>query len=212
MARREKIIMFGGGGHARVLIEILRLNEEYEVVGILDPILEAGIDILGIPVLGTDDMIAKLRRKGIQHACIGVGTVRTNTIRRTLYEKAREAGFNLPTVVHPRAIVSESAQLSEGVQVMAGAVIQRGVLIGENTIVNTGAIIDHDCNIGKHVHICPGVIISGGCMIGDDVFIGAGATIIHAITIGKASTIGAGSVVIKNISPGETVKGISARG
>jgi UDP-perosamine 4-acetyltransferase len=206
----EKILLIGGGGHVRVLIDLIKKSEQYEIAGILDPQHKVGEKILGISVLGNDDLLPELFEKGIKNACIGVGSVKDNSKRKMIYENVKHIGCKVPTLIHPKAIVSDNINISEGVQIMAGAIIQTGSFIGENTIVNTGAIIDHDCSIGKHVHICPGVVISGGCKIGSGVFIGAGATVIHSIKIGKNSIVSASALVINDVDEKAIVKGVPA--
>jgi sugar O-acyltransferase (sialic acid O-acetyltransferase NeuD family) len=202
----DKIVLVGGGGHARVLIELIRSMGRYEIIGVLDSKLKIGLSILGISVLGKDNLLSDLYNKGVKNACIGVGSVNKNDKRKRLYEKVRKIGFNVPELVHPQSIVSNESKISEGVQVMAGAIIQTHTILNPNTIINTGAIVEHDCIIGKHVHICPGVVISGGCIIGDAAFIGAGATVIQGVKIGREALIGAGSVVVRDVPDGAVVK------
>ncbi|GBD95689.1 MAG TPA: acetyltransferase [Nitrospirae bacterium] len=208
MEGREKIILLGGGGHSKVLAELIRLSGKYEIMGILDSELEAGATICGITVLGNDELLPGLNVNGIKNACIAVGSVKDNRKRKKLYELVRSSGFYVPYLIHPQAIVSQTdTDISEGVQIMAGAIVQAGSIIGENTIINTGAIVEHDCTIGKNVHICPGAVVCGGSTIGDNSFIGAGATVIQGIEIGKDTVVGAGALVHKNLTEGVLVKG-----
>jgi sugar O-acyltransferase (sialic acid O-acetyltransferase NeuD family) len=207
----KKIVILGGGGHARVLIDLIKMSTQYEIVGILDPQLNSGINISGIPVMGNDDLLYDLcNKKGIRDVCIGVGSTKDNTKRRLLYQHVKQLGLSIPCLIHIKATVSVESKISEGVQVMAGAIIQTGSLIGENAIINTSAIIEHDCEIGKHVHICSGAVISGGVIIGDSAFIGAGATIIQGIKIGSNSVVAAGAVVVNDVGDGLKVKGVPA--
>lgn len=207
----ERIIILGSGGHARVLISLIRAAARYEISGILDPGLQREAMVLGISVLGGDDLLSRLIKEGITLACIGVGSVGDNSKRIRLYKTVKEIGFSVPCMIHPQAIVKENeVNLSEGVQVMAGAIIQTGSIVGENTIINTGGIIEHDCMIGKNVHICPGAVISGGVTIGDNTFVGAGAAIIQGIKIGNNSVVAAGAVVINDVGDGIKVKGVPA--
>lgn len=208
---KEKIILLGAGGHAKVLIELIHLAGEYEIAGILDNRLEAGSVISGISVLGNDEMLAEIFAKKITNACIGVGSIKDTLTRTSLFKKLKGAGFSVPSLIHPDAHVSESAKLAEGVQIMMNSVLQAGCSIGENTIVNTGAIIEHDCTVGKDVHVCPGAVISGTCNIKEGTFIGAGSTVINNINIGKDVTIAAGSVVVSDIADKAAVKGAPAR-
>lgn len=207
----EKIVLLGGGGHAKVIIDLINACGSYEIAGIVDGQLVAGISVSGVSVLGDDRILSELYGKGLKNACIAVGSVKDNSKRKALYEKIKYAGFSIPVLVHPSAIISGKLQIHEGVQIMAGAIVQTDSSIGENTIVNTGSIVEHDCTIGNHVHICPGVTISGGVSIGDNAFVGVGATIIHGIKIGEGVLIGAGSVVVNDVSDGMTVMGVPAR-
>ncbi len=207
----KKLIIIGGGGHARVLIDLIKISGQFEIIGVLDSKTELDSPDPGISVLGNDDLLPELYSEGIKNACIAIGSIKENSKRRILYEKVKQLGFAVPFLVHPGAIVSENVKLSEAIQIMAGAIIQAGTKIGENTIINTGAIVDHDCKIGRHVHVGPGVVMSGGVTVNDDSFIGAGSTIIQGIKIGKGVTIAAGSVVVRDVSDGYMVKGVPAR-
>ena len=207
----DEIILLGGGGHAKVLIDLINASGQFEISGILDTQLEVGTKVLNIPVIGDDDLLSGLYNKGIKNVCIAVGSVKDTTRRRMLFDKVKQIGFLVPYLLHPQAIiVSRNVHFSEGVQIMAGVTVQTGSLFKENTIINTGAIIEHDCSIGSHVHICSGVVISGGCTVGDGTFIGAGATVMQGINIGKCVTVAAGAVVVKDVPESSMVKGVPA--
>jgi len=208
---RDKIIFLGGGGHAKVLIELINNSGKLEIIGVLDSEKKKGTKVLNVYILGTDNLLGELYSKGIRNVCIAVGSIKENDKRKMLYDKVKQMGFLIPSLIHPRAFVSDFLNISEGVQIMAGAIVQTGAVIGENTIVNTGAVIEHDCIIGKNVHICPGSVICGGTVIGDNSFIGAGTTVIQGIKIDKNVIIGAGSVVIKDVPAGVIVTGVPVK-
>ncbi len=210
-ANKDRIILFGGGGHAKVLIDLILLGNEYEIMGILDYQLKPGTRVLDMPVLGDDSRISELSVGNSVNACIGIGGVKDTLKRKALFEKIRGLGVLIPALIHPAATVSGSASIFGGVQVMAGAIIQPDSVIQENTIINTGAIIDHDCSIGSHIHVCPGAVISGGCSIGDGAFIGTGASIINGINIGKNALVAAGSIVINDVPDNAEVMGAPAK-
>jgi len=207
----QQILILGGGGHARVLIDLIRSAGEYDISGILDTRFEATALISGIPVLGKDDLLPELYANGARHVCIGIGSIGDNSKRAKLYETVKHIGFSIPPLVHTQAIVSKQSKIAEGAQVMAGAIIQTDSLIDENTIINTGAIVEHDCRIGKHVHVCPGVVISGSVTIDDSAFIGVGATIIQGAKIGGNAIVAAGAVVISDVPDNSKVMGVPAR-
>jgi UDP-perosamine 4-acetyltransferase len=211
MEKRKKLVIIGGGGHSRVLIDLIQECGDYEIVGILDLQLKAGASVLGVPILGGDDLLSQVYAEGVKNACIGVGSTKDTSKRRILYEKVKRMGFFVLTLIHPRTIISKSSQIAEGVQIMAGAVVQAGVKISENTIINTSAIIEHDCDIGKNVHICPGAVVAGGVKVSDSALIGANATIKQGIRIGESAVVGAGAVVVKDVPASVIVKGVPAR-
>jgi UDP-perosamine 4-acetyltransferase len=207
----KNIVFLGGGGHAKVLIDLVMIIGEYEIIGILDTKLEKGSKVSDVPVLGGDSLLADIFDNNVRTACIAVGSARDSSIRCRLYDEATRMDFEILSLVHPNSFVSGTSTIADGVQVMAGATIQTNTFIGENSIINTGAIIDHDCVVGRHVHICPGVVIAGGVTIGNNSFIGPGATVVQGINIGNNSVVGAGAAVIKDVPDGIKVKGVSAK-
>lgn len=205
-----RIIVLGAGGHAKVLIDSL-LASSAVIAGIVDPDPAlAGTTILGVPVLGGDDVFGEFPPSEVR-LVNGLGSVGLPVKRQQLFERFKELGHSFASVVHPSAVVAPDVEIGEGAQIMAGVVIQPGCRIGANVIINTRASVDHDCVIGDHVHIAPGVTLSGGVVIGKDAHIGTGATLIQGVTIGYGSIIGAGSVVIKDVPTGVTVVGVPGR-
>ncbi len=206
------VVGFGAGGHAKVVIEILRSMQEYEIAGLLDTRKELwGTIVLGVKVLGDDSMMAELKQRGIDHAFIGVGTVGDAEARRLLYEKVSGFGFKIVPAIHVAASVSSTAKIGDGPTIMAGAIINADAMIGNNVIVNTGAIIEHDCVIGDHAHIATGARLAGGVHVGRGSHIGIGAVIRQEIRIGAGSIVGAGAVVVRDVRDATTVIGVPAR-
>jgi len=189
-------MIMGAGGHAKVLVDALNKLDR-AILGILDPSHSMSA-VLGIPVLGGDEELERYPPDQVD-LINGLGSFKTVSSREQLFNKFKDRGYNFSSVIHPNAILSESCCLGEGVQILAGAIIQVGVKLGQNVIVNTGALVDHDCHIGEHCHIAPGVALSGNVKVGDKTHIGMGAAIIQGIEIGEECLIGAGSVVIRSI-------------
>lgn len=204
----KPVIIIGDGGHASVLVETL-LIQQREIIGYTAPSKEK--EFFDLPYLGTDDMIADNYNPNEVELVLGLGTVTTSNVGKSIFLHFKSLAFSFANVIHPTAIISPTTQIGEGAQIMAGTILQANVSIEDNTIINTGSIIDHDCLIGKHAHIAPGSTLSGGVQIGDGCHIGVGTSIIQGITIGHETTIGAGSVVVKDIGSGKTAYGVPAK-
>lgn len=202
------LIILGAGGHAKVLIDALGTAA---IIGLTDrDPAKAGLRVLGVPVIGTDDALVQYAA-GTVELVNGLGTVRAGSQRQALFTRYQSKGYRFATVVHRAAVIAREVVLGEGAQVMAGAILQPGCEIGENTLINTRAAVDHDCRIGRHVHIAPAAILSGGVEVEDLAHIGAGATVIQGIRIGAGSTVGAGAVVVRDVRAGVTVLGVPAK-
>ncbi len=204
-------IFLGAGGHARVLIEALRASGFSGRGVLLDPDRSLwGKERFGLPVLGGDERIGKLAEGGEATFVVAVGSVGATDLRRRLYALGRSFALEPMRIVHPSAIVSPSAHLGAGVQLLAGSIVNAAAVIGENVIVNTGAIVEHDCRIGDHVHIATGARLASTVEVGAGAHVGAGATIRQEIRIGPGAIVGAGAVVVKDVPAETTVVGVPA--
>lgn len=205
------LIMLGAGGHARVL-HALAIAADHPVMGVCDPELVAKGEAHwnGIPVLGGDEAL-----QGIDPASTGlingIGQLVGSQLRERIYTRMRSAGFHFPPLIHPSAWVAPDVTLDDGVQVMAGAIVQPGCSIGSNTILNTRAGVDHDCIIGAHVHVAPGATLCGGVQVDDGAFIAAGAVLIQSLHIGARAIVGAGSILTRSLPEGQTCIGAANR-
>lgn len=207
MREKRPIIIIGNGGHAKVLTEILLLNNE-NIIGFTTPQEED--NLFGLKYLGDDLTIFHHLPSNVL-LVNGIGSTYSTFFRQKIYQTYSSAGYMFAQVIHPSAIVSAYSFLGEGVQVMARAVIQPFVQIADNTIVNTVASIDHDSIIGAHCHIAPGSILSGNVQIGHSTHIGTRSTIIQGVKIGKQVLVGAGSLVLKDVNDCTTVYGTPAK-
>ena len=196
----KPVIIVGTGGHAKVVADMLKLSNR-EILGFVDPKMDAELDFCGKKVLGDDSVISQYPHNEIELAN-GIGSLPGKKNRWKLADKMRMQGYSFATIVHPSSIIAPDVFLGEGVQVMAGVVIQSSVKIGKDSIINTGAIVDHDCNILKNCHLSPGVVCSGGVLIGENTHVGTGSIVIECISIGKNSIIAASSVVYRDVPDG----------
>lgn len=208
---KKKIVLVGAGGHAKVVATVIAASKKYQLAGATDAQPHASAAVRsGLKILGSDAALPGLLKKGVSAAAVGVGSISDTSARKILRGKLEKLGFLLPSLVHPQAIVSASAQVESAVQVMAGCVIQCGVWLSKGCVINTGAVIEHDCLIGLDAFIAPGAVIGGECEIGEGAFIGIGAVVIQGVRIGAGSIIGAGAVVLKDVPAGKTAFGVPA--
>ena len=207
----KTLLLAGAGGHAKVVADAARLSG-WRVVGAVDPNPSgAGAKLSGLKILGADADLPRLRRAGTKAAAIGLGSVRDTGPRRRVRLALTAAGFELPAIVHPSAVVAASAELGAGAQVLARAVLNPGARVGAGAVVNTGAIVEHDATLGDDAFVGPGAVIGGQAVIGDGAFIGLGARILQGVKIGAAAVVGIGAVVLRDVPPGIVVAGVPAK-
>ncbi len=211
--RGYDLFLLGGGGHARMLLDVVALTQPTWTVAILDR-QEAlwNTAVLGAPVLGGDDLLDEIREQvpGVRFA-VGLGGTRDNEPRRRLFELGLKCGLTPLNLIHPSPVVSRYADVATGAQFLPLTVINAGARIGRNVIVNSGAIVEHDCVVMDHVHIATGARLASTVIVGEGAHVGAGATVRQRISIGARAVIGAGAVVIRDVPPGLTVVGVPAR-
>lgn len=207
-ALKNKLLLIGGGGHCRSVLDCVLSLDEYDEIGIID---SSDCSCMGVPVIGRDEDIPELIKSGWNNAFITVGSVGNTKIRRKLYKMLNELGISIPIITDPTAIIARGAVIGRGTFIGKRAVVNSNTTIGECAIINTGAIIEHDCVVGDFSHISPSSVVCGGVNIGSDTHIGAGTVIRQLITIGNSSLIGAGSVVVKNIDDNKKAYGNPCR-
>ncbi|MER0510276.1 acetyltransferase [Aeromonas veronii] len=199
----KPIIVLGAGGHASVLVDILR-SQGVVPLALVAP--TAGVPravLADIPLWHDEEILTHHPDEVV--LVNGIGSLPGNPLRAMIFARYRALGYRFASVVSAQAMVSAYAVLEEGAQVMAGAIIQAGTQIGANSIINTGTIVDHDCWIGGNNHIAPGAVLSGGVSTGDAVHIGTGAMLIQNIKIGSHTVVGAGATVSKDLAPNKTL-------
>lgn len=206
MKSKNKVVIIGGGGHAKVIIDILKSDPVVELIGCIDPHAMGGVS--DIQSLGDDTNLQELYDAGIRYAFIAIGD---NAVRQRLALKASHIGFFFVNAISRFAYVAASARLGVGIAIMPGSVIQADTEIGDLSIINTNASVDHDCKIGTLCHAAPGVTIAGHVVTGEGVFLGAGAKVIDGMHIGKWSILGAGAVVVDAIPHHCLAVGVPAR-
>lgn len=204
----KPIIIIGAGDHASVLLDIL-LGQKKDVIA-LTSVNDSRTDLYNIPIISDETVIHNYAPNTVS-LVNGIGSVGALQLRKSVYDKFKSLGYVFSNVIHESAIISPRAIIEDGVQVLAGAIINNDAIIKFNSIINTKTSVDHGCIIESHVHLAPGCTLSGCVKVGSATHIGTGASIIQGINIGNNVLIGAGSVVIRNIPDNAKAYGNPAR-
>jgi sugar O-acyltransferase (sialic acid O-acetyltransferase NeuD family) len=206
---KQEILIFGAGGHAKVVIDCC-LSQGITVIKIFDdnpaktgkPLLTYGVGGL------RQDLIAYLKTAPLSQCIVAIGD---NIQRRKIFSELKASGCVFGQAMHQSALLAPSVSLGEGLMVMPRAVINADTEIADNVIINTGALIEHDCKVGPHSHIGPNATLCGGVAVGEATLVGAGAVILPNLVIGKDVIIGAGAVVLRDVPDHAKLVGNPAR-
>jgi sugar O-acyltransferase (sialic acid O-acetyltransferase NeuD family) len=204
----KEAIIYGAGGHAKVIVDIIHRSRKYEIVGLFDDDpAKQGQTLVGEQIIGT---FAELPRfcNGDTGLIIGIGD---NRGRYGVWRKLRALQVTYARAIHPSAVMGEEVVVGEGTVVMAGAVINCCTSVGAHSIVNTRSSVGHDCEVGDFAHIAPGVVLCGGVHVGNGALVGTGAIVLPCTTIGQEAVIGSGAVVARDVPDAECVVGVPAK-
>ncbi len=205
-----QIIVIGSGGHAAVIVDAL-LAAGATVLGLTDSNgARHGAEVCGRMVLGSDGLLANYDARDVRLAN-GLGSVANPTARFAVQTRLENAGWAFADVRHPAAVVSNFSNVQQGVQLLAGCVVQARAQVAKGCIVNTRAIVEHDVSIGAFTHVAPGAVICGDVRIGASCHIGAGAVVRQGISIGDGTVVAAGAVVVRDHPGNSVLAGVPAR-
>lgn len=195
----HKLLLIGGGGHCKSVLDSLYQINDYEDIGIIDAKNKVGETVLDTHIVGTDQDLELLFESGYKKAFITIGGIGDPEIRMKLTAQAKKIGFDFPNIIDPSAVVSLYSELTNGIFVGKKAVINAGTYVGEGAIVNSSSTIEHDCYVEAFSHIAPGSILCGGVRIERETYIGAHSVIKQQVTVGSNTTIGMGSNVLRDV-------------
>jgi len=193
----SEIVLLGSGGHAKVVLDIIRKMSKYKILGVVTKQKIKNFE--GIKVLGDDGILNELYKSGIRCLAMGIGGFRDNETRKTVFLKSKKLGFNFISAIDTSAIISNSVVLGEGVVLFPGVLLNTDVRIGDNVIIATGSSIDHETIIRNHALVSAGVTIGANCVIDDEALVALGANIVSGIHICEKALVGAGATVVKDI-------------
>ncbi len=200
------LVIYGGGGHGKALIDLIRMLPGWRIAGVIDDRLAPGTMVLGVPVLGSEAILDDLYRSGICMAVSAVGGIGNIDLRVNVFERLVRHGFACPPLVHPTAFVEPSAHLSPGVQLFPHAYAGSDARLGYGMILNIGASAPHDNVVGEYTNISPGTMMGGNVTIGARCLIGMNATINNGLQVGSGVRIGNGATVKRNVPDGTVVR------
>jgi sugar O-acyltransferase (sialic acid O-acetyltransferase NeuD family) len=203
-SKKSYIVIFGAGGHAKTIMEMVMQIGLHKIAGIVDDNIAAGTQVMGIKVIGTRSILPMLLDKGVKLAANGVGGITDINIRIRIFDYLRDGGFSFPALIHPRAVVEPSAKIGDGVQVFANAYVGTEAVLSPMCMVNTNAVISHDCKIGSYTHIAPGALLAGNVVVGERTLLGMGVTTAIGIKIGSGVRIGNGAILLADV-PDRTI-------
>jgi sugar O-acyltransferase (sialic acid O-acetyltransferase NeuD family) len=206
---KEKLLVFGAGGHAKVVVDIIERQGDFDIAAVLDDDVNLeGSRFFGYSVLGTRAELRGLQSAGLRLAIVAIGD---NAGRAGVAAMLAAQGWQFASAIHPNACLSRGVDIAPGCVIMAGSVLNADARVGAHGIINSGATIDHDCRIAEGVHIAPGCHLCGGVRVGRGSFLGAGSTVTPGVNIGSNALVGAGSVVIRDVADAAQVSGVPDR-
>jgi sugar O-acyltransferase (sialic acid O-acetyltransferase NeuD family) len=178
----HEILLIGGGGHCKAVIDVIEQENKYKIAGIIDSKEKIGQKVLNYEIIGSDNDLEVLFEK-YKYACITIGQVKSVEPRKKLFQKLKEIGFILPSIISPLAYVSKYAFVDEGTTVMHHSMLNAKARVGKNCIINTKALIEHDSIIEDHCHVSTAAVINGGVTVKSGSFIGSNSTSRESIEI-----------------------------
>jgi acetyltransferase EpsM len=198
-----RVIIYGGGGLSKMIIEHVRVLGTYQIVGIIDDQIPAGTDVIGCKVIGGAEKLADLFKEGIRTAFNSVGGIGNFLVRLKVFQTLAKAGFICPVLVHPTAYIDPSAKLEQGVLVLAQSYVSGNAQVGLGSLINNSVVVSHDNILGLCANLSPGAMLAGDVVLEDFVQVGMNATINISVRVGTRSVIGNGATIKADV-PADT--------
>lgn len=199
--------MLGNGGHAKVVAESIEALGEYEIVGFVSD-RDTDFEYRSYRIVGTDDDLEHIYQSGVKLAFVCIGYMGKGNIRKRLFERLKEIGYELPIIADVSAKIAGDVKIGEGTYVGKAAVINADAKVGKMAIINTSSVVEHDCVVEDYTHVSVNATLCGGVSVGKSCFIGANAVVIQNVSIGAGSIIGAGGIVLNNVGEKKVICGV----
>ena len=185
---KTRLLVVGAGGHGRSVVEAAELSGQFEVVGFLDDALPAGKSVLNVAVLGP--MVSMGHHRAVaDQTIVAIGN---NALRESLVTRLLALGFELATIIHPKAIVSPSAVMGQGCAVMAGAIVGTEAQLGMGVIANCGSVVDHHAQVHDFGHLGVNACMAGGAILGRKAWMQAGSALGYGVQVPAGTVLAPG--------------------
>ena len=175
----KRLLIVGAGGHGRSLAEAVLGAGKFKLVGFVDDAASNLQHVWDLPVFGTTADLASYR----EYAEAAIVAIGNNRLREELQKRLYAAGFELATVVHPKAIVSPRAVIDAGCAIMAGAIVGTEAELGAGVIVNCGAVVDHHGRVEDFGHLGVNAAMAGGTVLGRGAWMQAGSVLSYGVKL-----------------------------
>jgi len=208
---KSRVVIFGSGGHAKVIVDIIESNDDLELIGFIDTNKTPGDECLGYKVIGNENSMTKLMKEfNFIKGVVGIGD---NYLRSKVVNtiKSFEPNFRFINCIHKSANISNHCEIGVGNVVMPGVTINAETTISDHCFLNTNSSIDHECRMENFSSIAPNSVLGGNCSIEEFSYVGIGASVFHRVNIGYNCIIGGGSLVNQNTLPNSVYYGVPAR-
>lgn len=207
----KKILLIGGGGHCKSVLDTLYRTSVYDDIGIVDIAQPYTTKVLNTEIVGEDKDLPILYERGYRYAFVTIGSIGNPVVRIRLYKYLLKLGFQIPNIIDPSAVISDYIKLGNGNFIGKNVVVNADTVIGNGTIINTAATIEHDCKIGSFSHLAPKAVLCGSVSLGENVHIGTNTAVIQNVNIVDNVIVGAGSIVVRSILEEGKYYGIPAQ-
>ena len=206
----KQLIIIGAGGCGREVLQwardINRAEQRYLIKGFLDNDRNAlNGRICSTPILAAVDDYEP------QQDDVFVCAIGNGKTRRMITERLKEKGARFETLIHPTAVVADTARLGEGVIIYPFALISDNAVLGDHCIINMHSSVAHDSVLGDFCTVSAHCDITGMCRLGENVFMGTTSNMVPGVTIGDDVYICAGSTVMNRVRKGRKVLGNPAQ-
>lgn len=205
----RRILIVGAGGFGREVLHWARAawpDQAARIAGFLsaDPATSSRKDC-SLPVIA-DPAVFEPEPGDALVLAIGIPAV-----RRVVAEDLLARRGEFLTLIHPSAIVCDSATIGSGSILCPGAIVSDSARLGRFCLLNYHASLAHDSSAGDFAVLSPYATLAGGAHVAADVFLGIHASVGPGVSVGRSSKIAANSCVLADAPANVLVAGVPGR-